>query len=66
MSESLRQIYLPSDLCAIAEQKFARKFGSLEQFLTFVLKDLIRDDAAQMDEKEQEIIQQRLRDLGYL
>jgi hypothetical protein len=49
-----------------AEKKFAVKFGSLEQLLEYVLRDLVRDDAGQADETEQRMIEQRLRDLGYL
>jgi hypothetical protein len=29
-------------------------------------KNLLRDDAAQMDQSEQRIIEQRLKDLGYI
>lgn len=57
-----RTVRLPADLCAQAE----KKFGSLEELLEFVLRDLLRDDAAQQDESEQRVIEQRLRDLGYL
>jgi len=38
----------------------------LEQFLTFVLQELLRDDVAQMDQAEQRIIEERLKDLGYI
>lgn len=62
----LRQLQLPSSLCERAEQKFGARFGSLEELLTFVLQELLRDDAAQMDEAEQRIIEERLRDLGYI
>jgi len=43
-----------------------KKFGSLEQLLESVLRDLLRDDDAQMGEAEQRLIEHRLRDLGYL
>jgi hypothetical protein len=66
MPDSMRQISLPSELCQAAEQRFAARFGGLEQFLTFVLQELLRDDAAQMDRAEQRIIEERLRDLGYI
>jgi hypothetical protein len=58
----MRTVSLPADLCIRAE----KKFGSLEQLLEYVLRDLLRDDAAQRDEGEQRMIEQRLRDLGYL
>lgn len=61
-----RTITLPAELCAQAEKRFGEKFNSLEQLLEYVLRDLVRDAAAQADEGEQRMIEQRLRDLGYL
>ncbi len=66
MSDSSRQVSLPGSLCDAAEQKFGKRFTSLDQFLTFVLQELVRDDANQMDEAEQKMIERRLKDLGYL
>lgn len=66
MSDDFRQLSLPGSLCDAAEQKFGKRFTSLEQFLTFVLQEFVRDDATQMDEAEQGMIEQRLKDLGYL
>jgi hypothetical protein len=62
----LRNVQLPADLCAAVEKKFARKFGSLEELLEFVLRDLTRDEAAQADQREQRLVEERLRELGYL
>lgn len=61
-----RTISLPAELCDRVEKKFAQRFGSLEEMLTFVLSEFLRDDAAQADRKEQLMIEQRLKDLGYL
>jgi hypothetical protein len=61
-----RQVILPADLCAVAEQRYQGKFGTLEELLTCVLRELVRDDAFQADEAEQRIVEQRLRELGYL
>ena len=61
-----RTVNLPAELCVQAERKFGEKFGSLEQLLEYVLRDLLRDDTAQADEGEQRVIEQRLRELGYL
>jgi hypothetical protein len=66
MPDNLRDVRLPADLCETAELRFAARFGNVEQFLTFVLRELLRDEATQMDEAEQRIIQDRLRDLGYI
>jgi hypothetical protein len=65
-SGELRNLQLPSGLCERAEQKFGARFGSLEELLTFVLQELLRDDAAKMDEAEQRLLESRLRDLGYM
>jgi len=62
----MRTIQLPADLCAAAEKKLGQRFGSLEELLTFVLRDLTRDEARQFDEAEQRLVEQRLRELGYL
>jgi hypothetical protein len=61
-----RQITLPEELCAAAEQKFGARFQGLEPFLEFVVQELIRDDAEKLDKAERDIIDKRLRDLGYL
>ena len=66
MGSDLRQVGLPAALCERIEQRFGAHRGSLEQFLTFVMQELLRDDAAQMDESERRIIEQRLKDLGYI
>lgn len=62
----IRQVKLPENLCAAAEQKFAPRFSNLEELLTFVLKDLLEDSAARLDEAEQKIVEERLRELGYI
>jgi hypothetical protein len=66
MSSEMRDVRLPCDLCDDAERRFAGRFGSLEEFLIFVLRELLRDQAAQMDQAEQRVIEQRLKDLGYI
>jgi hypothetical protein len=66
LTNTTRTVHLPESLCAAAEQRFGGKFGSLDQFLVFVMQELVRDDAMQMDQAEQKIIEQRLKDLGYI
>jgi hypothetical protein len=61
-----RTVQLPSELCATAEKKFGHKFASLEDFLIFVLQDLSRNDAFDADSAEQKLVEERLRELGYL
>lgn len=61
-----RQISLPEELCAAAEQRFGSRFENLESLLEFVLRELTRNDAESLDQTEQAILEQRLRDLGYI
>jgi len=62
----MREVRLPAELCIAAEKKFAGRFNSLEELLIFVLRDLAADDAAHADRAEQRIIEERLRELGYI
>ena len=66
MSSEMRDVRLPAELCNDAEQRFAARFGSVEELLVFVLQELLRDQATQMDQAEQRVIEQRLKDLGYI
>jgi len=65
MSE-MREVRLPAELCAQAEKKFGAKFASLEELLAFVLGELLREDSSQVDEAEQKLVEERLRELGYI
>jgi hypothetical protein len=62
----MRDVQLPADLCAAAEQKFGQRFASLDELLAFVLRELLRDEGAPFDQAEQRLVEERLRDLGYL
>jgi NH3-dependent NAD+ synthetase len=66
MPGEMRDLRLPSDLCQSAEEKYGNRFGTLEQLLTHVLEQLLRDDAKKIDQEEQRIIEERLKDLGYI
>jgi hypothetical protein len=66
MSSELREVRLPAELCRDAERRFTARFASVEELLVFVLHELLRDEATQMDQAEQSVIEQRLKDLGYL
>jgi hypothetical protein len=61
-----RQFSFPEELCASAEHQFGDRFGGLELFLEFVLRELVRNDAEVLDKAEQAVLEKRLRDLGYL
>jgi hypothetical protein len=64
--DEMRNIALPEQLCRAAEEKFSRRFNTVEDLLTATLNELLRDDAHRMDEQEQKIIQARLQALGYV
>jgi hypothetical protein len=66
MTTPIREVRLPDDLCAAVEQRFGRQFATIEEFLVFVLMELVRDNAHQLDQSDQRMIEARLRDLGYI
>ena len=66
MTVTVRDIALPVELCEKAEQRFRAYFDGVEQLLTFVLEELLRDEATELDLAEQQMVEQRLKDLGYI
>jgi hypothetical protein len=65
MSES-REIRLPADLCAAAEAKFGSAFTTVDELVVFLLQQLIRGDTVDLDRADQAVVEERLRDLGYI
>ncbi len=65
MSE-LRELRLPVELCVKAEEKFGANFNGVEDLLIFVLQELVRGDTLQQDRDDQSVVEERLRDLGYI
>ena len=64
---SARELRLPEHLCEAAEQLIkGTRFKSVEEFLSFVLQELISRNSAQSEAEERKVIEERLRDLGYL
>jgi hypothetical protein len=66
MPDDFRHVALPAELCDEAERRFSARFGTLEQFLAFVMRELLHDEAAKMDQAEQGVLERRLKDLGYI
>ncbi len=66
MSENVREVRLDGELCRVAEERFRSRFASVEELLTFVLQELLRDDAAKMNRDELRMIEERLKGLGYI
>lgn len=61
-----REIHLPAELCAAAEVKFGSAFRKVDDLLTFLLQELLRRDTIDIDRADQAVVEERLRDLGYI
>lgn len=61
-----RTVKLTAHLCEAAEKQFGANFGSIEELLETLLRELLRDDALKMDEQEHKVIEERLKALGYV
>ncbi len=61
-----RTVKLPEDLCMTAEKFMAGRFESLEAFISFLLQEVVKDDVSKFDRAEEQMIEQRLKDLGYI
>jgi hypothetical protein len=61
-----RTINLPEDLCAAAEKYAAGRFESIEGLVSFLLQEILKDEGVKFDRAEEEMIEQRLKDLGYI
>lgn len=59
-------VSLPKNLCAEVEKQFGGRFDNIEALLTFVLQEITKVDASLLDQAEEQMIEQRLKDLGYL
>jgi len=66
MNPEIRNVALPADLCDAAEKRFRAQFENVEELLGAVLRELLRDDSERMDEAERRMVEERLRNLGYL
>ena len=66
MTAWLRQVNLPENLCAEAEELYGKRFPSLEKLIVFLLEEITRRDAVRLDQEEQRIIEERLKALGYI
>ena len=65
--ESRREVRLPAHLCEAAEHLIkGTRFKTVEELLSFVLQELTSRNSAQSEAQERKVIEERLRDLGYL
>jgi hypothetical protein len=61
-----RTISVPEELCRAAEQRFAHRFSTMDELVSELLRELLRDNAMAMDESERRIVEERLKGLGYI
>ncbi len=61
-----RSIRVPEPLCEQAEKWMNGRFESLEALVAFMLQEIVDEKGARLDQQEEELVQQRLRDLGYI
>lgn len=66
LADQFRTVRLPEELCKQAEAWLKGRFENLEALLTFILREAIKDEGRKLDLQEEEMVQQRLRDLGYI
>jgi len=66
-----KAVYISAELYGkIAERVEATGFGSVEEYVTFVLEEVLKDDGeeekAAFSKEEEEEVKKRLKALGYL
>ncbi len=66
MTIPMREVSLPVELCEALERRFGEQFANIEELLSFVLDELVRGHGHQFDRSDQQLIEARLRDLGYI
>jgi len=70
MSREKRPVYLPAELYdRIDERAKATGFGSVEEYVTFVMEEVLKEDEEEerpFTKEEEEEVKKRLRALGYL
>ncbi|HXJ90000.1 MAG TPA: hypothetical protein VMS18_24525 [Candidatus Binatia bacterium] len=66
MTDEFRSVRLPQVLCEQAERWLQGRFETLEALITFVLQEITNNEGSRLDQQEEEMVQQRLRDLGYI
>jgi len=65
-----KAIYVPAEMYdRIKERAEATNFGSIEEYVTFVLSEVLKEEAEEevtLDRNQEEEVKKRLRALGYL
>ncbi|MGB2814236.1 MAG: hypothetical protein WBC50_06895 [Dehalococcoidales bacterium] len=65
-----KAVYLPVELYdRVKERAGATDFGSIEEYLTFVLQEVLKEEETEeiaIDHEQEKEVKKRLRALGYL
>ncbi|MFC1968113.1 CopG family transcriptional regulator [Chloroflexota bacterium] len=67
--EEKRTISLPTELYQRIEERVkATEFSSMDEYVSFVLEELLKEDEEKtvLDDQDEEEVKKRLRALGYL
>jgi hypothetical protein len=66
MAEETVEIRLPAELCTAALQRLGSRFANIEEFVLFVMHEVVANEVQKLDEAERRMVEERLRDLGYV
>ena len=66
MSSEVREVRLPAQLCIDAERRFGARFGSVEELLVTSCKSCCATRRRRWTSPNRRVIEQRLKDLGYI
>ncbi|NQT04379.1 MAG: CopG family transcriptional regulator [Dehalococcoidia bacterium] len=65
-----KAVYLPAELYErVKERSEATDFGSIEEYVTFVLQEVLKEEEPEeiaLDREQEKEVKKRLRALGYL
>ena len=65
-----KAVYLPAELYdRVKERAEATDFGSIEEYITFVLQEVLKEEEPEeiaIDREQEKEVKKRLRALGYL
>jgi Arc/MetJ-type ribon-helix-helix transcriptional regulator len=67
--EERKAVFLPAELYGKVEERVkATDFGSVDEYVEFVLEEVVKDEEEEraFSEEEEKEVKKRLKDLGYL
>ena len=62
-----KAVFLPAELYGRIEERVkATGFGAVDEYVIFVLEEILKEEETAFTREEEEEVKKRLRDLGYL